>query len=128
MRKLEERIVKRIYRLETKKTAGYLLLRFFLTALLFLSSGILFLSLLDILNEQSSFSLLDFFKDDFEVIQKYFFINVNSFYQEMPQPLTLILLICIILILVLVGLFIKNLKILKNKIVSLYKFYKNKHL
>lgn len=123
MKKLEERIVKKIYRLETKKTAGYLLSRLFFGILLVLSSWLLFLSLLDILDEQSSFSLLDFFKDDFEVIQKYFMQNIIDFYQELPQPLTLILLTCIILILVLITLFIINFNKLKNKLFSLYKFY-----
>lgn len=124
MKKLEEKIIKKVYRLETKKTAGYLFIRIIFGVLLILATSVLALSVIDILNEQSSFALLEFFMEDVEVIKRYFISNITDFFQELPQPLTLILLICIILVLVLLFLSVRNYKRVKNKLISLYKFYR----
>jgi len=126
MKKLEEKIIKRIYGLETKKTTIYIVSRFFLGLILLFSIILSSLSVFDLLNEQHSFDLFNFFQDGFEVTKKYFFSNLYNFYQELPQPLTYILLTSIIILLVLLVLIIKNSNKIKNKLISLYKFYKNK--
>lgn len=126
MVKLEDKIIKKIYRFEAKKTTGYLLLKFFLGALFLFLTYIFSSITIEILNEQQSFDLLDFFRDDFEVIRRYFFENLFDFYQELPQPLFLLLMISILLLLVIVFVLVKNFKTIKNKLVSIYKFYKTK--
>lgn len=123
MKKLEDKIIKKVYRLETKKTTGYLLSGIILIALLTLTSLVFYLVTVEILQEQKSFDLINFFSEDLDVVKKYLIDNVFYFYQELPQPLTLILLICVFLVLVLIVLFIINFKKLKNKLFSLYKFY-----
>lgn len=126
MKKLETKIIKKIYSLETKKTAGYLLFRFLLVIFFLFLTFIFTTVTIDILNEQHSFDLLEFFRDDFEVVRKYFFGNLVDFYQELPQPLTHLLLTSIIVVLVIFFIIIKNLDKMKNKLFSIYKFYKSK--
>lgn len=126
MKKLEDKIIKKVYQIETKKTASYLFFRLFFGLLFGFFALIFTLVIFDILIEQKSFDLLYFFQEDFEVFRKYFFINIINFYQELPQPLTIFLLMSILLILGILLILIKNFNILKNKILSIYKFYKKK--
>ncbi|MBI5127365.1 hypothetical protein HZA76_02820 [Candidatus Roizmanbacteria bacterium] len=125
-KKLEKKIIDKVYRLEAKKTAGYVLLRLFLGLFFILFVFFLSSALIDILNEQNSFDLLDFYRDDLEVIKRYFISNISDFYRELPQPLTFILLASILVVLVLTGFLIKNFNKIKNRLISLYKFYINK--
>ncbi|KKQ23708.1 MAG: hypothetical protein US40_C0007G0022 [Candidatus Roizmanbacteria bacterium GW2011_GWC2_37_13] len=123
---LEKKILKGVYRLETKRTTTYLLIRVFF-GLLFLLSTFVFASVtIDILNEQNSFDLLDFFRDDFEVIKKYLFENLIDFFQEIPQPLFYVSVISILLVLATVFILVKNFKKIKNKLVAIYKFQSSK--
>lgn len=124
IKKIEEKIIKKIYQIETKKTFFDLFLRILFILLFLFSSFIFFLVLVDVLKEQNSFDLLDFLRDDFEVIQKYFYSNLVVFYNELPKELILFLIINIILLLLLTIVFFKNFKKIKNKIKSIYKFFK----
>lgn len=126
MKKLENRIIKKIYQIETKKTAFYLFFRLFFGLLSGFFALIFTLVIFDILTEQRSFDLLSFFQEDFEVFRKYFLINIIDFYQELPQPLTIFLLMSIILMLGILLILVKNFNFIKNKILSIYKFYKKK--
>jgi len=124
MNKLEDKIINRIYKLETKKTFSYMLSRVFFI-FLFIFLFFVFTSVtVDILNEQRSFDLLVFFRDDFEVMKKYFTINLMDFFQEMPQPLTLVSLITLAVLSIAVFMLIRNFNKIKNKLISIYKFYK----
>lgn len=124
MKKLENKIIKKIYQIETKKTVSYLFFQL-LFGLLFGFFALIFtLIFFDILTEQKSFDLLSFFQEDLEVFKKYFFENIIDFYQELPQPLTIFLLISLLLTLGTILILIKNYRKIKNKILLIYKFYK----
>lgn len=123
-KKIEEKIIKKIYQIETKKTFFNLFLRIFFILLFLFSSLIFTLVLVDILKEQKSFDLLDFLKDDFEVVKKYFYSNLIVFYNELPKELILFLIGSITLLLIIIFFFLKNFKKIKNKLKSIYKFYK----
>jgi hypothetical protein len=123
MKKLEKRIINKIYKIETKKTLIDLMLKILFGIFLGFSILIMLQVIYEILSEQHSFDLLSFFKDNFDVVNKYFFPNLYNFYQELPQPLFYILLTGTILLLVLIGYFIKNFNKIRNKLISLYKFW-----
>ncbi|MCL4364472.1 hypothetical protein M1328_04515 [Patescibacteria group bacterium] len=123
---LEKKILRKVYKIEARKTFSYLLTRLLL-GLVFLLAVILFYStVVDILNEQQSFDLLFFYRQNFAVVKRYFLPNLFNFYQELPEPLTYLLIISIIIVLVVTAVLIKNFKKIKNKLVALYKFYKTK--
>jgi len=122
---LKNEIIRKVYKLETKKTFFYLISKLFF-GLIFLFLIFIFASVIfDILIEQGSFDLFNFFGDwSFEVFSRYFIDNLIVFYQELPQPLFFILILVIFILLVLVFLVVKNFRKIKNRLTALYKFYK----
>ncbi|EKE14809.1 MAG: hypothetical protein ACD_12C00287G0002 [uncultured bacterium] len=123
MKKLEEKIIKKIYRMEAEKTIGQIISEVSSVILLFLSSSFIFSVIVEILNEQASFDLFDFLRDDFEIIRENFFNNSLIFVQELPQPLIYILIGLLLTIVWLLYIFAKNFNIIKNKLILIYKFW-----
>lgn len=123
MKKLEDRIIKKIYRIETEKTVGQVVSEAALIILILFSSIFIFSVIVEILNEQASFDLFDFLRDDFEIIKNYFISNSLLFIQELPLPLIYILIGLLLLLIWLVSLLIKNFNKIKNKLISIYKFW-----
>jgi len=123
MKKLEERIIKKIYKIETEKTIGQIISETVLIILITLSSMFIFSVIIEILNEQTSFDLFDFLRDDFETIRDNFFNNSLLFIRELPLPLIYILIGLLLLLIWLLFILAKNSSKIKNKLVSLYKFW-----
>ncbi len=123
MKKLEDKIIKKIYKMEAKKTVGQIISEVILVIAITLSVVFVFSVIIEVLNDQASFDLFDFLRDDFEIIQTNFFNNSLLFIQELPLPLTYILISLILLLVWLLYVFIKNFNKIKNKIVSIYKFW-----
>ncbi len=121
---LEKKIIKKVFKLEAKNTffemaskvIGLLLLVFFV--------WIFATTILDILKEQGSFDLFFFFRDNVEVMRRYFLENVVTFYDETPKLLLFILFSLFAGLLLLVLTIVKNYGKISNKIKSLYNFYK----
>ncbi len=78
-----------------------------------------------ILNKQKSFDLFNFYGEDFEVIKRYFLDNIFIFWIEMPKYLLLLILLLLLIFLYLGLTLLKNRRILKNKIRSFLKIFKN---
>lgn len=123
MKKLEEKIIKKIYRMETKKTFEQIMAETILIVIISLSSVFMLSIIVEILNEQASFDLFDFLRDDFETIKDYFFNNSLLFIQELPLPLVYILIGLLLFLIWLLFILIKNYNKIKNRLVSLYKFW-----
>ena len=124
MKKLEKKILKKVYFWEAKKTVFDLVLKM----ILFFSSGLFLLIFgqifFEILNEQKTFDLLNFFSEDFEVVKKYFLDYIFIFFFEMPKFLLLLLLLFLAIFSLVILTLIKNFYILKNKVKSFLKFIK----
>ena len=123
MNKLEEKIIKKIYRIETKKTVGQIINEAVLIIIMTLASMFMFSVIVEILNEQTSFDLFDFLRDDFETIRSYSINNLLLFFQELPLPLIYILIGLSLLLVWLLYIVIINSNKIKNKLVSIYKFW-----
>ncbi|MFA6533154.1 MAG: hypothetical protein WCT22_04125, partial [Patescibacteria group bacterium] len=108
MKKLEEKIIKKIYKIETEKTVGQIISEAVLIIFIVLSSIFIFSVIVEILNEQASFDLFDFLKDDFEIIRGNFFNNSLLFFQELPLPLIYILIGLILLLVWLLYILVRN--------------------
>jgi len=126
--RLKTKIIKKIYQEETKNLSLRLLAWavFFILSFFFLI--LVYQTIFEILNEQESFNLIKILTEDIDVFRYYFFTNLISFYQEMPKLLVFILILSAVVLLDLLLIFIKNFNKLKNKIISIYQFYKNKNL
>lgn len=123
MKKLEDKILKKIYKIETRRTFEQILSKSILIILLSISSIFIFSIIVEILNEQASFDLFDFLRDDFEMVQTFIFNNITLFIQELPLPLVYILLGLIFLLIWIIFILIKNINKIKNKLFSFYKFW-----
>lgn len=123
MKKLEDRIIKKIYKIETEKTIGQIISEIVLIILIAFSSIFIFSIIVEILNEQASFDLFDFLRDDFEIIRDNFLNNSLLFIQELPLPLTYVLIGLQLLLIWLLFILTKNSNKIKNKLVSIYKFW-----
>ena len=123
MKKLEDKIINRIYKIETRKTIEKIISETSLIILIFLSTIFIFSVIVEILNEQSSFDLFDFLRDDFEIIKEYFVNNSLLFIQELPLPLTYILIGLLLLLIWLSYILTRNFNKIKNKLVAIYKFW-----
>jgi len=128
MRNLEKKILKKVYLWEAKRTVFDLIFKIILV----FSSG-LFLFILgqifvEILNEQKTLDLLNFFGEDFAVFKNYFLDNIFIFWIEIPKFLLLLILLFLIIISIIILALVKNFNIIKNKIRSLLKcfIYKDK--
>jgi hypothetical protein len=124
MKNLEKKILKKVYFWEAKRTVFDLVLKM----ILFFSSG-LFLFILgeiffEILNEQKTLDLLNFFNEDFEVVKKYFLDNIFIFFFEIPKFLLLLILFFLVIFSLICLTLIKNFYILKNKVKSFLKIFK----
>lgn len=124
MRKLEEKILKKVYQFEIKRTATEIVLKglafIFLGLAVFLFGSIFY----EIIKEQKTFDLLEIFTEDFEVVKKYFFDNISLFFFELPKVLLIILSIFASLFIFLVLRVVKNFRKIKNKVKSLLKYRK----
>jgi len=123
MKKLEEKIIKKIYRIETKKTVGQIINEAVLIIIMTLASMFMFSVIVEILNEQTSFDLFDFLRDDFETIRSYFVNNLLLFVQELPFPLIYIFFALLLILIWLICISFKNYNKVKNKLISIYKFW-----
>lgn len=123
---LEEKIMRKIYFLETKKTIREIVLKTLIFIFLSLNLGIFFDIFFSILKEQKTFDLFTLLKEEPEVIRRYFFDNLNIFFWEIPKGILAVFLLLVLLLF----LFILQLKrkyfILKNKVISLIKFWQKK--
>ena len=123
MNKLEEKIIKKIYRIETKKTVGQIINEAVLIIIMTLASMFMFSVIVEILNEQTSFDLFDFLRDDFETIRSYSINNLLLFVQELPFPLIYIFFALLLILIWLICISFKNYNKVKNKLISIYKFW-----
>jgi hypothetical protein len=123
MEKLENKILKKIYSWETKNTIVDMLIK--IVSFLFVGFIIWLLStiIIEILQEQKTFSLMDVFQEDFEVIKKYFFDIVYIFYQETPKIVLFLLIIGVAIIIFVSFKIINNFSKIRNKIRSLLKYW-----
>lgn len=124
--KLEKKIIKKVYKAEAEKTAGYLISKFLIGMSLLIVIFVFGLALNEILIDQDSLSLVNFLQEDLETANRYFFSNISDFYQELPQPLSLILFTSVLILIIFVLFLIKNFSKIKNRLISFYKFYLNK--
>ncbi|GAB4218781.1 MAG: hypothetical protein Fur009_1650 [Candidatus Microgenomates bacterium] len=121
---LKNKVLKKIYFWELKKTT----IDLFLKVIVSLIGGLLLLIFaqifFEILNEQKTFDLINFYGEDFEVFKRYFLDNVFVFWIEIPKYLLLLILFLILILSYIFLTFLKNWSTLENKIKSLMKFFK----
>lgn len=123
MKKLEDKILKKVFVFETKKTTSEMVSKIAVFVILGFLIFIFAAVIIDILNEQKMFDLFELFQENFEVVRRYFFEVFYTFYQGIPKIILYILLFLVLILITLIYLFIKNFAYLKNRIKSIIKFW-----
>lgn len=127
MTKLEEKIIKKVYTMETKS----FLLSFFVKVSIFVMMALLAVFsgqiIIEVFKEQGTFDLFELFKEDLEIIKRYFFDVVVEFYQETPKLALILTAIAVFILILIISTIIKNRRVIINKVGSLLRFWeKNK--
>lgn len=124
MTKLEDKIIKKMYVLETKKTGLSLITK----TILFLFFGLLAIFLSQILTEvffeTGSDNIFEILQEDWQVVAKHGLDIIFSLYQEIPKPLVLIITISSGISLIVLLTFIKNFGKIRHKVIALLRYWK----
>lgn len=123
-KKLENKIIEKIYRIEKKSTVLTVLKYLFFISI-FLSLVIFFVSsTLSILKDQQTLDLLDLFNENIDVIQKYLSEVISTLIEEMPKFYIFASIFFIIFLSLTIFFLSKSFKKIKNKIFSISKHKK----
>lgn len=123
MKKLEEKILKKIYKLETKKTFLEVATKtFIIIAFLFVSAISLRLLIAGYM-EQRTFDVLEIFSEDMEVIKQYMGETLETFYIETPRETFLFFALSSIALVLAVLTLAKNFEKIRNRIEAIVKFW-----
>ncbi len=125
MKNLENEILKKVYSYETKKTFFEIFFKIFILIFLGLTAFVFGSTVFDVLIEQRSFDFLLFFREDFDVIRKFFLDALYVFYLETPKAMFLIFTLGLICFIILVLQLIANFSKIKNRIKSLFKYWRH---
>lgn len=126
MKKIQKKIIKKIYQMETKKTILEILFKIFIGLFLGIAVFIFGQVFFEMLKEEKALDFFQIFTEDFEVLRKYFFETIYIFYLEIPKIVLILFLITISVFFYLIWQIIKNFNIIKNKVISLIKFWRKK--
>ncbi len=124
MKTLEDKILNKVYKFETKKTVFQVVGQVG-GILIFVFLSYLFISVfLEEILYFNTFDVLKNLTEDFEIAKKTFFDTVFVLYEEMPKETLLFGIISLVIVFILVLIFIKSFVKIRNKLISLLKFWK----
>lgn len=123
MKKLEKKIIKKVFLIETKRTVSEVLLR--ILGILVLAFVAFFIGSLiwEIFQEQRTLDLLEIFQEEMEIVRKYSYDVLVQFYRETPKELVAIFTSGIIVLIILLIGIVKNYKRIKNRLRSILVFW-----
>lgn len=124
MKKLEDRILKKVYVMETRKTS----LSFLVKSALFLVSGFtafLFTQVLvELFTEERTFNVLEILNDDWEVVSHHLGDILYVFFAETPKIILLVVFLAALSTGWVVLTFVKNFGKMRHKVNALVRFWK----
>jgi len=125
MKKLENKIIDKIYRFETKRTLTEILLRIAGIFCVGLMVGILGMILWVELVEQQTFDLLQLFQEDTAIIRKHLLDVLTIFYQEIPKTEFVLILTGLLIFISLTVVSVKKIKSIRNRLSAIINFHKH---
>lgn len=125
MKKLEKKILKKVYSFEVKRTITEIIFRIGSIILVVAAGIIVIQSLIRQLMEQQTLDMFEIFQEDREIIKQYLGDILNTFYQELPKNETLLGILIFILLVLLILIFIRNFEKITNRIKAIKKYWFN---
>ena len=123
MKKLEKKILKKVYSFETRQTLSELALRLLAIMSLILGSILLCVFIIRELIQQQTLDVFEIFFEDLGVVSENIGEVTATFLQELPKVEMLLAIVAIVLSFLLVVKFMQNFVKVKNKINSIVKFW-----
>ena len=124
MTKLEDRILKKVYVFETKRTLIESIVKIifyvFLAGFVILAGQAIY----EILMEEGAFDVFQIVGEDIEIIRMFAGDALYTFYQELPKELLLLFFAGVIILSVSMVIVIKHFGAIKNKMKALIHFWK----
>ncbi|MBI4973696.1 hypothetical protein HZC27_03750 [Candidatus Roizmanbacteria bacterium] len=124
MKKLEDKIINKMYVLETKKTGLSLITKTILFFFFGLSAIFLTQILVEVFFETGSDNVFEILQEDWQVVAKHGVDIIFSLYQEIPKPLILIIFVSFGISLLALLTFIKNFGKIRYKVIALSQYWK----
>ena len=123
MKTLEEKIIQKVYYLETRQTLSQLFYRLTLMTGLTIAGIFLIIFTIRELTQLQTLDLLEIFFEDLGVIKENIWEVFGIILQEIPAAEILFAIISLVLSVILLSKFVYNFGKLKNRISSLIKFW-----
>ncbi len=126
MKKLEDRILKKVYIIEARKTSWSFLSK----SLLFLISGFtafLFTQVLvELFTEERTFNVLEILNDDWEAVSHHLGDIIFVLFAETPKIILLVIVLAVFAASAVVLTFIKNFGKMRHKVNALLRYWKGR--
>lgn len=119
---IEKKIIDKVFQYEARKTFMQIIFEIITSIGLMILIALPTFALIDIFTEQQTFELLHLFEEDREVIGKYFWESLLTFYQETPKIILLIIILGLIFLTSLSIYIIRHFSYFRNKVVNIIKY------
>jgi len=126
MKKIEDKIIKKVFVYETKKTFFQGILKIVFFIIISFLTVIIGQAAYEIIKESGSLDFVAIFGEDIEIIQKNLGDSMYVFFQETPKLLILLIFIGLAALIYLVLTFVKKYPIIRNRVKALLKFWFDK--
>lgn len=123
MKKLEKKILKKVYAFETKRTLFELIFRIGSIIAVITAGFFVILNIIKQLIEQQTLDLFQLFKEDTETIRRYIGEVTHTFYEELPKFESIIVIVLGVIFIILLLIFIQNFEKIRNKIQALKRYW-----
>lgn len=126
MKTLEDRILKKVYVMETKNTSLSLISKIMLILLSGFTAFIFTQVLVDIFIEEKTFDILEIFRENWEVVSRHLGDIAAVFFQETPKSVLAVMFVSSGVFLLAVLTFLGNFGKMRHKLAALLKYWRGK--
>lgn len=123
MVQLEEKILNRVYRFETKKTLSELIIRVGTIIIAIFATASFGIFVFQQLQEQQTLDLLQIFQEDVDTARMYIGEVASTLYQETPKQEFLIFVVALMCVIVFGLLFVKNFEKMRKRVLSILRYW-----
>jgi len=126
MKKLEDKIIDRVYVFETKKTLLSAVIKIVSIGMLVIATSTFALVIIETLNEKETFSVIDIFQENLQAVHTYLLDVVYVFFVEIPKLHALFFIVGLFVLVAVLWVFVKNMTRIRNKVRSLLRYWNRK--
>ena len=116
MKKLEDKIIDRVYVFETKKTLLSAVIKIVSIGMLVIATSTFALVIIETLNEKETFSVIDIFQENLQAVHTYLLDVVYVFFVEIPKLHALFFIVGLFVLVAVLWVFVKNMTRIRNKV------------